>query len=173
MPANRDLTWLNQLSAAEARDELSKCCGAQRWAEAVERGRPYENIDQLITQANEAWWALDASGWLEAFRSHPKIGEKKAAGSVSKQAASWSEQEQQGVQHVQRETSEQLAALNDAYEKKFGFIFIVCATGKSTNEILALLEQRLANEPASELHIAAGEQARITELRLQKLLDHS
>lgn len=168
-----DLAWLNELAPDEARKELLKCCGATRWAETVERERPYASLEQLLAKANEVWWSLNEADWLEAFRSHPKIGERKAANAVSAQSQQWSAQEQQGVQNAAQEAVEKLAQLNVDYEKKFGFIFIVCATGKSTDEILALLEQRLPNDAAAELPIAAEEQAKITELRLRKLLGHS
>ena len=168
-----DLAWLNELEAEEARKELLKCCGAMRWAETVERGRPYRNIEDLLARANDVWWSLPENEWLDAFRSHPKIGEKKAAQDVAAQSQQWSAQEQRGVQDATTDASNKLARLNREYEEKFGFIFIVCATGKSSDEILALLEQRLQNEPAAELPIAAAEQAKITELRLRKLLEHS
>lgn len=168
-----DLSWLNKLAPDEARKELLKCCGATRWAETVERQRPYASLEQLIGNANDVWWSLDQNDWLEAFRSHPKIGERKAANAVSAQSQQWSAQEQQGVQNAPQGAIEKLAQLNADYEKKFGFIFIVCATGKSTDEILALLEQRLPNDVSVELPIAAAEQAKITELRLRKLLEHS
>lgn len=173
MQVAHDLAWLNELASDEARNELLKCCGATRWAETVEQGRPYSSLEQLIAKANEVWWALDESDWLEAFRSHPKIGEKKATHTVSTQSQQWSSQEQQGVQNAAQEAIEKLAKLNLDYEKKFGFIFIVCATGKSSDEILALLEQRLPNDVPIELPIAAAEQAKITELRLRKLLGYS
>lgn len=168
-----DLTWFNELAPEEARKELLKCCGATRWAETVERDRPYASLEQLVAKANDLWWSLTETDWLEAFRSHPKIGERKAVNAVSAQSQQWSAQEQQGVQNAAQETIEKLARLNVDYEKKFGFIFIVCATGKSTDEILALLEQRLPNEASVELPIAAAEQAKITELRLRKLLESS
>lgn len=168
-----DLAWLNELAPEEARKEFLKCCGATRWAETVERERPYASLEQLIANANEAWWSLSEADWLEAFRSHPKIGGRKAANAVSAQSQQWSSQEQQGVQNAPQGAIEKLAQLNVDYEKKFGFIFIVCATGKSTDEILALLEQRLPNDASEELPIAAAEQAKITELRLRKLLESS
>jgi len=168
-----DLAWLNQLAAEEAREELLKCCGATRWAEAVQQGRPYHNLEELLARANEIWWSLAEHDWLEAFRSHPKIGEKKTAQPVAAQSQQWSTQEQRGIQNATPDAVDKLAQLNREYEEIFGFIFIVCATGKSSDEILALVEKRLQNEPAAELPIAAAEQARITELRLRKLLDHS
>lgn len=168
-----DLAWLNELDRDEARKELLKCCGARRWVEAVEQNRPYRDFDELTARANEVWWSLAENDWLEAFRSHPKIGEKKTAQPLAAQSQQWSAQEQRGVQDATPDAVDKLAELNREYEEKFGFIFIVCATGKSSGEILALLEERLQNERAAELPIAAAEQARITELRLRKLLEHS
>ena len=170
MHTANDLEWLNALSSEAARTEFLKCCGSTRWAAMLTERRPFANLDQLLVQASHVWWALDQTDWLEAFRSHPKIGEKKAAASVAAESQQWSAQEQQGVARASDEAVEKLARLNRAYEEKFGFIFIVCATGKSTDEILALLETRLENEPAAELRNAAGEQAKITDLRLRRLL---
>jgi len=170
MHTTHDLEWLNALSSTVARTELLKCCGSTRWAATLTEHRPFANLDQLLGQASDVWWALDQTDWLEAFRSHPKIGEKKAAASVAAESQQWSAQEQQGVARAGEEAVEKLARLNRVYEEKFGFIFIVCATGKSTDEILALLETRLENESAAELRIAAAEQAKITDLRLRKLL---
>jgi OHCU decarboxylase len=163
----------NALTPEAAREELLKCCGSRRWADAVEQGRPYLSLWHLIAQANDVWRALDRDDWLEAFRSHPKIGEQKAANAVAAQSRQWSAREQRGVASATPEVTDKLARLNRNYEEKFGFIFIVCATGKSSDEILALLEQRLTNAPETELPIAAAEQANITELRLRKLLDIS
>ena len=170
MHTAHDLDWLNALSSTAARTELLKCCGSTRWAAMLTERRPFANLDQLLAQSSDVWWALDQSDWLEAFHSHPKIGEKKAATSVAMQSQQWSAQEQQGVARAGEAAVEKLARLNRVYEEKFGFIFIVCATGKSSDEILALLETRLENEPAAELRIAAAEQAKITDLRLRKLL---
>ncbi len=165
-----DLAWLNSLSAAEAANELLQCCGSKRWARQMADARPYENFADVITHANETWWSLDRDDWLEAFRSHPKIGEKKAAESVSAQSKHWSGQEQAGVNTASTETTNALATLNRAYEQKFGFIFIICATGKTSDEMLAALRERLEHDVAEELPVAAAEQYKITELRLKKLL---
>ena len=165
-----DLAWLNSLSADEAAKELLQCCGSKRWARQMTDARPYENLANVITRANEIWQSLDRDDWLEAFRSHPKIGEKKSAETVSAQARQWSGQEQSGVSAASTETTNALAALNYAYEQKFGFIFIICATGKTSDEMLAVLRTRLDHDPAEELPIAAAEQSKITELRLKKLL---
>ena len=167
-----DLEWLNSLPHDEAIKALLQCCGSRRWAENVAKGRPYPNLETLIATANDVWWSLQQDDWLEAFRSHPKIGEKKAANAVSDQSRQWSGQEQAGVAAASRETVDALAALNWAYEQKFGFIFIICATGKTSEEMLSALKDRLENEPATELPIAAAEQNKITELRLKKLISY-
>ena len=167
------LAWLNSLTADEAAQELLQCCGSKRWAtEMINRG-PYPTLETLLTTADDIWWSLDPSDWLEAFRSHPKIGEKKAAGEVSAQSQQWSGQEQSGVANASHTTIDSLATLNRAYEQKFGFIFIICATGKTSDEMLAALHERLPHEPAAELPIAAAEQSKITSLRLKKLLTSS
>ncbi len=119
---------------------------------------------------DRVWWSLTPDDWLEAFRSHPKIGEKKASDKVSAQSQQWSGQEQAGVSRASQDTADSLAALNRAYEQKFGFIFIICATGKTSEEMLAALQTRLNHDSDTELRLAAAEQAKITELRLKKLL---
>lgn len=164
------LEGLNALPAGEASQEFLKCCGSKRWAEAMTARRPYESIEELTRTANEIWWSLEQSDWLEAFRSHPKIGEKKAAKTVSEEAQKWSGQEQAAVQAARQQTLDSLAKLNHDYEGRFGFIFIVCATGKSAGEMLALLRERLQNDIETELPVAAAEQAKITEIRLKKLI---
>jgi OHCU decarboxylase len=165
-----DLAWLNSLPSAEAEEELLKCCGSTRWAQQMAAARPYPTLETLLASANEIWWSLDRNDWLEAFRSHPKIGEKKAADPVSTQSSQWSGQEQGAVATASQETVDSLATLNRAYEEKFGFIFIICATGKTSSEMLSALRERLEHEAVDELPIAAAEQSKITALRLNKLL---
>lgn len=148
-----------------------KCCGSKRWANTMIARRPFATVEDLTRTANDVWWSLNQDDWLEAFRSHPKIGEKKAAETVSTQSQQWSGQEQSGMRDAHVDTVDSLAQLNREYEAKFGFIFIVCATGKSAGEMLALLRQRIQNAPEAELPIAAAEQAKITELRLKKLIN--
>ena len=169
----RDLAWLNSLTADEAAKELLQCCGSKRWAAKMSDRRPYPTLEALIAAATDIWWSLDQDDWLEAFRSHPKIGEKKAADKVSAQSQHWSGQEQSGVANATHETVDSLAALNEAYEQKFGYIFIICATGKTSDEMLLALRERLQHDPQVELPIAAAEQSKITELRLKKLLSSS
>ena len=165
-----DLAWLNSLSPAEAEKELLQCCGSTRWAQQMAAARPFKTLEALLANADTIWWALDRNDWLEAFRSHPKIGEKKAADPVSTQASQWSGQEQAGVATASQETVDSLASLNRAYEEKFGFIFIICATGKTSAEMMSSLRERLEHDAVDELPIAATEQSKITALRLNKLL---
>ncbi len=165
-----DIQDLNYLDAEAAKAEFLKCCGSSRWACAMVAERPYSGMAQMIEAAASIWWSLEPADWLEAFHSHPRIGEKKAARHVAAESRAWSTQEQAGVEHSAEETVRSLNELNRAYEERFGYIFIVCAAGKSADEMLAILLARIENAPENELRIAAGEQAKITELRLQKLL---
>jgi OHCU decarboxylase len=158
------LEQLNQLSEADALPALLKCCGSKSWAVQMTAARPFQDADLLQKKADEAWWQLTAQDWLEAFSAHPRIGE-------ARQLTKWSSQEQSGMDGAQQQTTERLAALNDLYFERFGWIYIVCATGKSAAEMLALLESRLSNEPDEELRIAAMEQAKIMKLRVGKLLE--
>ena len=132
--------------------------------------RPFASLDELIAKADRIWWSLHSGDWLEAFHSHPKIGEKKAAAPTAVEARRWSEDEQLGIRNSAPQTLAELADLNRAYEEKFGYIFIVCASGKSSQGMLTILHDRLKNNAAQELRMAAAEQAKITELRLRKLL---
>lgn len=133
--------------------------------------QPFASVEDLLTKAENVWWSLNHADWLEAFSSHPKIGEKKAAASVSIDAKKWSEQEQSSLNYLASDIRQELAHLNHEYEQKFGYIYIVCATGKSPEEMLSILKHRMDNAPAEELRVAAAEQAKITELRLKKLLE--
>jgi OHCU decarboxylase len=132
--------------------------------------RPFNTADELMANADRVWWSLSEEDWLEAFRAHPKIGEEKAAAAQSEQARNWSAQEQLGVEGAAAETKTALAEGNLEYEKRFGYIYIVCATGKTSEEMLASLKRRLQNNPETELRMAAEEQRKITRLRLEKLL---
>jgi len=167
----KGLQWLNALPNDQALTELKSCCGSNRWATGVASGRPFATFAQLLDTAQQVWWQLEPADWLEAFRSHPKIGQKKAETSASARSQQWSRNEQSGMQQAPAETATALALLNEAYETRFGYIFIVCATGKSSEEMLAILRERIENEPNDELKIAAAEQAKITEIRLKKLFE--
>ena len=147
--------------------ELQKACGSPRWAEQVAAARPFDSWESLLETANRAWYALDAKDWLEAFSAHPRIGERGAAGS---QPAGWSSQEQSGTRSASEETMRALADAQRAYEEKFGFIYLVCATGRTADEMLANVHERMHNDRDTELRVAAEEQAKITALRLEKLV---
>ena len=165
------LQRLNSLPPEEAAAEFLKCCGSARWARAMTEGRPFVDEQTLLESADRVWRGLGREDWLEAFRSHPKIGERKAARETGEGARRWAEQEQSGTRDAGPEVLDELAAANREYEEKFGHIFIVCATGKSAAEMLALLRQRIDNDPGTELSVAAEEQRRITQLRLKKSLE--
>ena len=167
---NLELASLNSLSPSQAEEEFLKCCGSKNWAQRMTAARPYPGLNELITNADRIWWSLDSEDWLEAFHSHPKIGEKKAATPTAVEAQRWSEEEQAGIRDSAQQTLAALAKLNQTYEEKFGYIFIVCASGKSFEEMLAILRARLENSADAELRVAAAEQAKITQLRLGKLL---
>jgi OHCU decarboxylase len=164
------LEKLNALPREEAEAELLQCCGSTLWARRMAEERPFHDLEELLAKADAEWWALDAEDWLEAFSRHPKIGEKESARAQAAAAQNWSEQEQAGARSADEETQRELAELNREYERKFGYIYIICATGKSADEMLAILKARLQSDPGEEIRVAAEEQRRITHLRLLKLL---
>jgi 2-oxo-4-hydroxy-4-carboxy-5-ureidoimidazoline decarboxylase len=162
------LTEFNALPLAQAESALTDCCGATRWAMGVAARRPYADAEALYKAADSVWWKLDRADWLEAFSHHPQIGDQPASGSES--ARKWAEGEQTGARSASGDVKERLARANRAYFEKFGYIYIVCATGKTAEGMLAILNQRLQNDQASELSIAAEQQRLITRIRLEKLL---
>ena len=169
------LKRLNNLHVNQAEAELLACCGASRWARGMAARRPFSSVPDLFAAADEIWHSLGPNDWLEAFSRHPQIGEKaeeKQAKSDAEQQISsrWSAQEQSSVRRDSADVVARLAVGNRVYRERFGYIFIVCATGKTAEEMLAILERRLQNDASAELTIAAEEQRRITRLRLEKLL---
>jgi OHCU decarboxylase len=162
------LEELNALRPAQAEAVLLDCCGSARWASKMAAQRPFADPKNLCEAADSTWRNLEPADWLEAFSHHPQIGEKAAAGSES--SRQWAEGEQTGARVAAEGLKTRLAMGNRVYREKFGYIFIVCATGKSADEMLALLEQRLQNDAEHELNIAAEQQRMITRLRLEKLL---
>jgi 2-oxo-4-hydroxy-4-carboxy-5-ureidoimidazoline decarboxylase len=158
--------WINELSEPEARATFLTCCGAQRWAQQMAARRPYPDEGHVLDAAKGIWRGLAKADWLQAFAAHPQIGDQPPR---SSETAAWSANEQAGVTRAADATRAALAEGNRRYQTKFGWIFIVCATGKSAVEMLALLQQRLNNDPADELRIAAAEQEKITLVRLHKL----
>jgi allantoicase len=161
---------LNNLSEREAEAELLKCCGSTLWARRMTGARPFDSLQGLLASADSVWWSLDREDWLEAFSRHPKIGERESARAQAPDAHKWSEQEQAGTNSADEETRHALAEANREYETKFGHIYIICATGKTADEMLEILKERLQNDADKELRVAAEEQRRITHLRLQKIL---
>jgi 2-oxo-4-hydroxy-4-carboxy-5-ureidoimidazoline decarboxylase len=159
----------NQLPAREAENEILPCCGSTAWAKSVANRRPLENDAALLAASDEIWRSLSETDWLQAFRSHPRIGESVAHASTA-QSASWPAQEQRKVADAADAVKIALAEGNREYERRFPHIFIVCATGKTASEILAILRRRLHNDAATELREAAEQQRLITQIRLKKWL---
>ena len=164
------LEWLNALPEADARAELLRCCGSTAWARSMAEKRPFASESALTVAADEVWWNLSSDDWLEAFAAHPRIGNKKDVAKQHGEAQRWAAGEQRGADAANAATLQGLAAANAEYEQKFGHIYIVCATGKTADEMLALCRARLANAPHDELRVAAEEQRKITRIRLAKLL---
>jgi len=162
------LEEFNALPVAQAEELLLDCCGSTRWASRISERRPFAGLNILCEAADSIWHDLEPADWLEAFGRHPQIGEKAATGSEASRR--WAEGEQACARTATETVKAKLARGNHAYREKFGYIFIVCAAGKSAEEMLALLEQRLQNDSAHELNIAAEQQRLITRLRLEKLL---
>ena len=162
------LAEFNALPSAQAESALMDCCGSTRWVSSVASRRPYATVEALHKSADAVWWKLERADWLEAFAHHPQIGDKPASGSDS--ARQWAEGEQAGARDAGDDVKARLARANRAYFEKFGYIYIVCATGKSAEGMLAILNQRLQNDPPSEISIAAEQQRLITRIRLDKLL---
>lgn len=160
--------WLDALSEDDARITLSRCCEARRWVDAMLRARPFRESARLERVIDRAFAALQKDDWLEAFAAHPRIGEKKERLQAFAHAED-SEREQSGVRGAHAATLAALADGNRRYEEKFDHVFLVCATGKSADQMLAILRSRLANTPEVELRVAAAELAKIARLRLAEL----
>lgn len=149
-----------------ARLELARCCGATRWIEGMLARRPFGSREAALDAARDVWFALDRDDWLEAFTHHPRIGDVGALRKRFPATGHLSEGEQAGLTGTSDDVLAELLAGNEAYEARFGYIFIVCATGRSAGEMLALLRERLTNDPGTEIQVAAEQQAQITALRL-------
>jgi allantoicase len=161
----------NQLSAAQARKALFDCCGSKKWIDHIVARRPFMSAADLLDASDRTWSVLGRREWLAAFRHHPAIGGTRAKGRQSETARRWSAGEQSSAQKASADALAALAAANRAYQAKFGHIFLICARGKSSGEILRNLQERMSNEPELELRNAAREQRKITRLRLEKLLE--
>ena len=156
------LDELNGLSVALAEAEFLRCCGSKRWAKLMTKARPFGRHDVLTATAERLWWSLDVADWLEAFAAHPRIGDRPTS--------AWSAEEQSAAASPTEDVRARLVRGNQHYELKFGYTFLVCASGPSAGSLLAALERRLDGRPAEELQVAAAEQRKITSLRLEKLL---
>ena len=161
-----DLADLNRATSSKAMAPFLDCCASTAWAEAMTSGRPYQDLAHLLADAEEQWWELTSDDWLEAFAAHPKIGEQRDGNDTH---TAWSRDEQSGVAD-DADLGAALVEANKAYEDRFGYTFIVFASGKSGEEMLALCRERLTNDELTELSVAATEQARITNLRLRRML---
>jgi len=165
------LEQLNALPKLALAEALRQCCGAEAWVTGMLEKFPVPDADTLMDDAKTVWFALPEDDWREAFTHHPKIGQDvESLRQKFASTAQWAAGEQGGVQAASEETLQALAAGNTEYEQKFGYIFIVFATGKTADEMLALLQARLLNKPEDEIREAATEQDKITRLRLEKLL---
>jgi OHCU decarboxylase len=165
----------NAATVEAAAAQILPCCGSQAWARKMAARRPFRDESSLVAASDETWRDLTESDWMEAFRSHPRIGESTKPesgkhGSSAEKSVGWSVQEQEKAGNAGDEVKIALAEGNREYEQKFGRIFIVCATGKSAPEILSILRRRLQNDGATELQEAVEEQRQITQIRLKKWL---
>lgn len=161
---------LNRLHEAGATAAFTQCCSAQRWVERMVIDRPFESLDEMLEISDRIWEECDVDDYMEAFAGHPRIGDVESLAKKYANTKGWAGNEQKGVEGAEASVIQRLADGNKSYEEKFGHIFIVCATGKSAAEMLALLEARMHNDPEHELQVAAGEQNKITRIRLKKLL---
>ena len=164
------LESLNSLTISDANEQFETCCGATNWVAKMNQNRPFQNKDDLYQKAESIWYSLSSKDWLEAFTHHPKIGNIDSLRKKFHNTKSISKDEQSGINDAAKSTLKDLAESNQLYQDKFGFIFIICATGKSANEMLALIKIRLNNNANAEMLNAAEEQNKITQLRLEKLL---
>lgn len=154
---------INSRIEALLQKDLFRCCASQPWVERMMATRPFPSWDAVTVMADRIWWSLDQDCWLDAFKAHPRIGERVARG--------WSSQEQARAAESDPAVLHELYETNRDYEERFGHIFIVCATGKTAPEMLAIIQERMRNSPVDELRAAAEEQRKITHLRLLKLVE--
>jgi OHCU decarboxylase len=160
---------LDTASSDRASQLLGDCCGSSQWVRGMVSRRPFGSVERAIAAADAVWQSLGPDDWKEAFSHHPRIGEHRTAARQSERGASWAAGEQSGMGAAADATREALAVANREYEQRFGHIYIVCASGKTAEEMLADAGARLRNDPETELRVAAEEQRKITRLRLEKL----
>lgn len=168
---NMTLHELNILPKQQLREELLKCCGSSAWVDKMLPFFPADDMVELLEDAEEQWFKCSEQDWKEAFAQHPKIGDIQSLEKKFASTAAWASGEQEAIKTASSQTLQELKDVNQQYEDKFGYIFIICATGKSADEMLGLLQTRLQNSPEVEIEIAADEQNKITKLRIEKLLE--
>jgi 2-oxo-4-hydroxy-4-carboxy-5-ureidoimidazoline decarboxylase len=168
---NKVLARWNSLDLATAARETLSCCGSQAWATALASARPIPDEELLLETSSSIWLSLPEDAWREAFESHPRIGQNHAQARATEESLRWSAQEQRAALSNDDSTKLALGAANRRYEERFGRIFIVCASGKTSAEILTILEARMNNDAATELREAAEQQLQITQLRLHRWLE--
>lgn len=159
----------NNSTIQNIKEELFKCCGCTSWVEKLSKKFPFASIEGLKNESDKIWFSLSEKDWKEAFSHHPKIGDIKSLEKKFASTKQWATGEQAGVTIASQSVLQELKEGNEVYEKKFGYNFIVCATGKSAEEMLSVLKQRLTNAPEDEIKIAIQEQNKITHLRIDKL----
>jgi len=164
------LPEFNSLSAQAAQEALFVCCGSLAWVERMDKLRPFESRQELFERASMIWRGLSEKDWKDAFSHHPRIGDLESLKKKFARTKEWAEQEQKGSAGASESVLQALARGNKTYENQFGYIFIVCATGKTAEEMLNLLEERIQNKPEVEILKASAEQEKITQLRLEKLI---
>lgn len=166
---------INHLNESEFKEHFFNCCGSTTWVNLMYQQRPFKNLEHLLTIASQMWNSehITKNDILEAFSHHPKIGDINALREKFKKTADLCANEQKSVQYASDQVLKELKEYNEKYEKKFGYIFIVCATGKSAEEMLNILKSRYPNDEKKELKIAAGEQEKITAIRLKNLVQNS
>jgi 2-oxo-4-hydroxy-4-carboxy-5-ureidoimidazoline decarboxylase len=164
------LEEFNRSTSAEARMAFTKCCGSHNWVDHMVALQPFKTVESLLSTSESVWNKCKEADWLEAFTHHPKIGDVTSLEEKYNNTKDWASDEQKSVDSASKEVILKLSELNGLYKEKFGFIFIVCATGKSAGEMLELLKSRMDNTYEDELKIAMTEQHKITVLRLKKLL---
>jgi OHCU decarboxylase len=173
---NATLAAWNAARASKARDAMLACCGAGRWADAMVALRPIASVEALSEAADRVWGTMQEADWLEAFACHPRIGERRGIGEckvsthAGAESAAWSRAEQSRASAASETVLAEIAAGNQRYEELFGFTYIVCATGKSAEEMLAILKRRLGSTREAELREAAAQQRQIMQIRLGKWL---
>jgi len=167
---NETLAAWNAAGAMEARNAMLACCGAKRWADAMVALRPIASVFALSKEADRVWSTVQEADWLEAFACHPRIGERRVSAHVGAQSSAWSKAEQTQTNSASDRVLADIAEGNQRYEEQFGFTYIVCATGKSAEEMLAILERRLKSTREAELREAAEQQRQIMQIRLGKWL---